>query len=81
MAEASKHNVIQDMKIDEHERRIVALEESTQALLLSTTALNTSVEVTNNLLSEGFSTMKKLAIGIVTAMTAIFGVGSQTGMM
>ena len=81
MAEESKHNVIQDMKIEEHERRITALEESTQALLLSTTALNASVEVTNNLLSEGFSTMKKLAIGIVTAMTAIFGVGSQTGMM
>lgn len=82
---ASKESAINDARHDtmlqNHSERIAALESSTQALLESNAALNASVQTTNKMLAEGFGTMKKLAVGIVGAVCAFLGVGSQTGVM
>lgn len=83
MVEQSKESAIdnarQDAVLEGHEARIQRLEESTEALLQSNAALNASVEQTNAIMAEGFSLMKKLAAGIVGALTVIFG-GSQVVM-
>ena len=76
MAEASKHNVIQDMRIDEHERRVSALEESTQAMLEAQAGMMAQMELTNGLLKQGFDLMKKLSLGIIGALSVVMG-GSQ----
>lgn len=79
MGEESKHNVVQDMKIEEHDRRITSLEESVQAMLQAQTSMMTQMELTNNILKQGFDLMKKLAVGIVGALSVIIG-GSQVVM-
>lgn len=76
MAEDSKHNVVQDLRIEEHERRINTMEESIQTLLISTTALNASVEQTNVYLKNGFDLMKKLAGTIIGVLSVVIG-GTQ----
>ena len=77
--ESAVENARQDAMIEAHEARIRRLEESTEALLQSNSALNASVEQTNRIMAEGFGLMKKLAAGIVGALTVIFG-GSQVVM-
>ena len=77
--ESAIENARQDTRLDAHEQRIQRLEDSTEALLQSNAALNASMEQTNKLLHEGFAMMKKLAAGIVGALTVIFG-GSQVVM-
>jgi hypothetical protein len=79
MGEESKHNVVQDMKIEEHDRRITSLEESVQAMLQAQTSMMTQMEITNGVLQQGFDLMKKLAVGIVGALSVIIG-GSQVVM-
>lgn len=79
MGEESKHNVVQDMKIEEHDRRITSLEESVQAMLQAQTSMMTQMELTNNVLKQGFDLMKKLAVGIVGALSVVIG-GSQVVM-
>ena len=79
MAEDSVHNVKQDMKIDEHERRISSLEESTKAMIEAQTAMMAQMEITNGVLQQGFDLMKKLAVGIVGALSVVVG-GSQVVM-
>ena len=79
MAESSAHNVKQDMRIEEHERRIGALEESTQSMVEAQTAMMAQMEITNGLLKQCFELMKKLAVGIVGALTVVKG-GSQVVM-
>ena len=74
MAEDSKHNVVQDMRITQHNERILALEKTTDELIRSTTALTVSVEQTNKLLTEGFNLMKKLAIAIIGIIGSVVGV-------
>jgi len=54
MGEESKHNVVQDMKIEEHDRRITSLEESVQAMLQAQTSMMTQMEITNGVLQQGF---------------------------
>lgn len=76
MAEDSKHNVVQDMRITQHNERILALEKTTDELIRSTTALTVSVEQTNKLLTEGFNLMKKLAIAIIGIIGSVVGVTS-----
>lgn len=77
--ESAIENARQDTRLDAHEQRITRLEDSTEALLQSNAALMASVEQTNRLMSEGFGMMKKLAAGIVGALTVVFG-GSQVVM-
>ena len=79
MAEESKHNVVQDMKLEEHGRRIESLEESVSAMLQAQTSMMTQMEITNNVLQQGFDLMKKLAVGIVGALSVVIG-GSQVVM-
>lgn len=79
MAEESKHNVVQDMKLEEHGRRIESLEESVSAMLQAQTSMMTQMELTNNVLQQGFDLMKKLAVGIVGALSVVIG-GSQVVM-
>ena len=79
--ESLEENTRQNAVLEQHESRIANLEASTQALLESNAALNASVAQTNKMLKEGFDLMKKLAVGIVGAVCAFFGVGSQTGMV
>jgi len=79
MGEESKHNVVQDMKIEEHDRRITSLEESVQAMLQAQTSMMTQMEITNGVLQQGFDLMKKLAVGIVGALSVVIG-GSQVVM-
>lgn len=79
--ESLEENTRQNAILDQHEERIKNLEQSTAALLESNAALNASVEQTNKMLKEGFDLMKKLAVGIVGAIAAFMGVGSQTGMV
>ena len=79
MGEESKHNVVQDMKIEEHDRRISSLEESVQAMLQAQTSMMTQMEITNGVLQQGFDLMKKLAVGIVGALSVVIG-GSQVVM-
>ena len=74
MAEDSKHNVVQDMRINHQEGRLEALEKTTDELIRSTTALSVSVEQTNKLLTEGFSLMKKLAVAIIGIIGSVVGV-------
>lgn len=74
-------NTRQNAILEQHEQRIANLEASTAALLESNAALNASVETTNKMLKEGFDMMKKLAVGIVGAIAAFMGVGSQVGVM
>jgi len=76
MAEDSKHNVVQDMQIQHHEARLQALENTTDELIRSTTALTVSVEQTNKLLTEGFNLMKKLAVAIIGIIGSVVGVTS-----
>jgi len=76
MAEDSKHNVVQDMRISHHEARLEALEATTDELIRSTTALTVSVEQTNKLLTEGFGLMKKLAVAIIGIIGSVVGVTS-----
>jgi len=77
LAENTRQNAI----LEQHEERLKHLEASTAALLESNAALNASVETTNKMLAEGFSTMKKLAGGIIVAVCGFLGVGSQAGVM
>ena len=74
--ESAVDNARQDALIEAHEARIQRLEESTEALLQSNSALNASVKQTNLIMAEGFSLMKKLAAGIVGVLTVVLG-GSQ----
>lgn len=76
MAEDSKHNVVQDMRLLSHESRLEALESTTDELIRSTTALTVSVEQTNRLLTEGFNLMKKLAVAIIGIIGSVVGVTS-----
>ena len=79
--ESAIENAVQDQRLDSLEARTEKLEQATQALLESNAALNASVENTNKMLKEGFDLMKKLAVGIVGAIAAFLGVGSQVGVM
>ena len=79
--ESAIENAVQDQRLDTLEARTAKLEDATQALLESNAALNASVENTNKMLKEGFDLMKKLAVGIVGAIAAFLGVGSQVGVM
>lgn len=74
--ESAVDNARQDALIEGHESRIQRLEESTEALLQSNSALNASVKQTNLIMAEGFGLMKKLAAGIVGVLTVVLG-GSQ----
>jgi len=76
MAEDSKHNVVQDMRISHHEARLEALESTTDELIKATTALSVSVEQTNKLLTEGFGLMKKLSVAIIGIIGSVVGVTS-----
>lgn len=79
--ESAIENAVQDQRLDALEIRTEKLEDATQALLESNAALNASVANTNKMLKEGFDLMKKLAVGIVGAIAAFLGVGSQVGVM
>lgn len=79
MAEDDRHNVVQDMKLEEHGRRIESLEESVQAMLQAQTSMMAQMEITNDVLKQGFDLMKKLAMGIVGALSVVIG-GSQVVM-
>ena len=79
MPEDSKHNVIQDLRIEEHERRITSLEESVNAMLQAQTSMMTQMEITNGVLQQGFDLMKKLSMGIVGVLSVVIG-GTQVVM-
>ena len=76
MGEDSRHNVTQDLRLDQHEIKIDKLEAITDELVRSTTALSTSVDQTNKLLTEGFNLMKKLAVAIIGVIGSVVGVTS-----
>ena len=79
LPEDSKHNVIQDLRIEEHERRITSLEESVNAMLQAQTSMMTQMEITNGVLQQGFDLMKKLSMGIVGVLSVVIG-GTQVVM-
>lgn len=74
MGANERHNVEQDMKLNLHESRLTTLESHVTDITQAVTELHTQVEITNTLLKEGFSTMKKLAGSIIAVISAVVGV-------